>query len=459
MQPRGDVANADRHVGSQSGLGDLPAGDREVQQLGRVDRHVVALAVFLVGMLAQRLVEDVHRDRHQVGVGNPRAIEAVGRLALLVLGDLGQRVRRHLRLAPIGDERGHAAHRMRAAAVARLHQQLRVGAHERHGHRHLRAIGQHQRGTCRERLDDAEDVVPAAGVESRGMLAQLVQDLVHLERGPDRLDQHGGADRAARHADHVLRPHEHVVPQPRFEVGLHLGQVEVGPRSARQRLCAVVEQVQPEVEQRAGHRRAVDLEVALDEVPAARPDDERRQRVAEAVFLALGRGERQRPTHRVLQCGLAADHVRPGWRKGILEVGHEDLGARVERVDRHLGLGRAGDLDASVVQVRRRRCDRPFRVADRRRLGQEVQRLAGGHARRPVATGREDLLAARLELAVKTAQEFESVGCQDALDARNGLSSDAHSAGHVADLRLPSRRGRGRPTVWLPRARTRQGHV
>ena len=47
-----------------------------------------------------------------------------------------------------------------------------------------------------ELLDDAEDVVPAAGVEAGRVVAQLVEDLVHLERGEDRLDQDGRPDRA-----------------------------------------------------------------------------------------------------------------------------------------------------------------------------------------------------------------------------------------------------------------------
>jgi hypothetical protein len=36
-----------------------------------------------------------------------------------------------------------------------------------------------------ELLDHAEDVVPAAGVQAGGVLAQLEQDLVHLEGGQD----------------------------------------------------------------------------------------------------------------------------------------------------------------------------------------------------------------------------------------------------------------------------------
>ena len=74
-------------------------------------------------------------------MGDPRAVEAVAGLALLVVADLGERLLGDLRVAAVRDERGHAADRVRPAAVARLHQQLRVGAHERHGHRQLRPIG------------------------------------------------------------------------------------------------------------------------------------------------------------------------------------------------------------------------------------------------------------------------------------------------------------------------------
>ncbi len=69
-----------------------------------------------------------------------------------------------------------------------------------------------------ELLDGAEQVVPAAGVEARGMLAQLVQDLVHLERGEDRLDQDGRPDRAARDPERRLGVDEDVVPEPRLVV-------------------------------------------------------------------------------------------------------------------------------------------------------------------------------------------------------------------------------------------------
>ncbi len=76
-------------------------------------------------------------------------------------------------------------------------------------------------------LMQREDVVPAAAVERHDVVAQLVQDLVHLERGPQRLDQHRDLDRLLRNLQRVLRVVEDRVPQPRLEVRLHLRQVEV----------------------------------------------------------------------------------------------------------------------------------------------------------------------------------------------------------------------------------------
>ena len=71
------------------------------------------------------------------------------------------------------------------------------------------------------------------------MLAQLVEDLVHLERREDRLDQHRRPDRAARQPERVLGEREDVVPEPRLEVALHLRQVEVRPGAALEQLCAL----------------------------------------------------------------------------------------------------------------------------------------------------------------------------------------------------------------------------
>ena len=101
--------------------------------------------------------------------------------------------------------RGHSAHRMNPAAMAGLDQQLDIRFQEMLVHGHVRAVRQHEIRAVPELLDEAEDVVPAAAVQPRRMVAQFVQDLVHLERGENRLDQHGGADGALRNAEFILR--------------------------------------------------------------------------------------------------------------------------------------------------------------------------------------------------------------------------------------------------------------
>ena len=50
------------------------------------------------------------------------------------------------------------------------------------------------------------------------MVAQLVENLLHLEGRGQRLDQDRGADRAVGHADGLLRDHEGVVPEARLKV-------------------------------------------------------------------------------------------------------------------------------------------------------------------------------------------------------------------------------------------------
>ena len=194
---------------------------------------VVALPLDLVRPLAEDAVERLQRDRNEVGVRDPGAVEALRRLALLVLPHLLERDRVHLGVAARRDEGRHAAHRVRAAAVARLDEELAVRAHERHRHRHGGAVGEHELGPVPELLDHAEDVVPAAGVEPGRVLAQLVEDLVHLERGEDRLDQDGRLDRPLRDAEPLLREGEDVVPEPRLEVRLELREVEVPPVARR----------------------------------------------------------------------------------------------------------------------------------------------------------------------------------------------------------------------------------
>jgi hypothetical protein len=240
-----------------------------------------------------------------------------------------------------------------------------------------------------------------------------VQDLLHLERGRDRLDQHGGADGADRDTKLLLGVREDVVPEGGLFVGLHLRQVEVRSGAAFQQLLGVVEEVEAEVDQGSHGRLAVHRQVPLVEVPAARAHHDRRVRPAvELVRLLLGL-ERDRAPDRVVEVLLAVDHVGPVRGVRVLQVGQPHLGARVERVDRHLPLGRAGDLHTPIPQVSRGGRGRPLGRADVRGLGQEAQRGPGRDLRTARGTRLEELVTARPEAPVQVGDKCHGLVGQD----------------------------------------------
>ena len=308
-----------------------------------------------LGRSPEDLVELGHRGLHHVGVRDPGAVEARAGLALLVGRHRLDRALVGLGVLARRDQRGHAAHRVRAAPVAGLDQQLAVGLHERHGHLHVVAVGQDELRPLAEGLDGREDVVPAPRVQRARVRAQLVEDLLHLEGGGQRLDEHRRLDRARVEPELALGEGEDLGPQPRLEVRLHLGQVEVRARALLEQALGVAHEVEPGVDEGARDRLAVDAHVLLDQVPAARAHEQRRDLVAELVLAPVVAGELDRALDRVGQVDLALDDVGPRRRQRVLEVGHEPARARVQRVDDHLAVDRAGDLDAPVLQGRRRR--------------------------------------------------------------------------------------------------------
>jgi hypothetical protein len=264
----------------------------------------------------------------------------------------------------------------------------------------------------------------------------LIQDLVHLERRRDRLDQHGGADRAAREAQEVLGQAERVVPQAGLGVALHLGQVEVRALAFVDLFACRRHHVQREVGEAAGRALPIDQDVLLVQVPAARADHDRGQLVVrvQRVDLALVAGEVDGPVQRVLQVELAGDHVVPQWRVGVLEVSQPDVRAGVQRVDRHLAVGGAGDLDPPVDQAGRGLSDPPGRVVTRiPRLRQEVERAAGLELGLAGPSGRERLLPAVGQLGVEGRDEVYRPRREDLVVAVTVRAGDLHmsSSRHV----------------------------
>ena len=305
------VAEADVEVLADTFLGD-GSGDVHVEEVVLTNLDFLATHKHLVGG-RHVLVEDFRGNDGESGVSDPGAVVAGTDLAQLVGADVLHGLVVGGLVVLDGDLGSHAAHGVDAALVAGLDEELDVGIHEGDGHGDGRAVGEDKVGVVAELLDDAEDVVPAAAVETGGVVAQLVDDLVHLKGGEDGLDQDGAADGAAGHADVVLGEVEDVVPQAGLEVGLHLGEVEVRAEAAALGLKRVVEEVETKVEQGAGHGLAVDGDVLLLEVPAAGAHDEGGKLAvgAQLVFL-LALLEVNLATVGVVQVDLAVDHVVPG---------------------------------------------------------------------------------------------------------------------------------------------------
>ena len=319
----------------------------------------------------------------------------------------------------------------------------RVRREEVPGHRHERPVGQYETGPRPKFLDEAEDVVPPPAVQAGRVLAQLPEDLVHLEGGQDRFDQDRRADRAGRDAQLFLGGAEDVVPQPGFGVALHLRQVEVGGRPACEQPPGVVEEEEAEVEEAGGRRLPVHEQVLLFEVPSAGPHHEGRHALVQAVDLpGLGRHELDRALDGVGQVALALDEVPPRRRAGVLEVRHEDAGAGVQGVDHHLPVDRAGDLDAPVRQVGRNRRDGPLAGAHAGSFGKKIRRPAVVEPALQLPAARQELPPAPAEPPLEICDEGESRASQNGRALSNERSANLDAVGKCLPFTSGARRCR-----------------
>ena len=222
-------------------------------------------------------------------------------------------------------------------------------------------------------------------------------------------------------------------------------------------LARVVEERDPEVEQARGHRLPVDEHVPFGQVPAARPNEQRRGLVREPVLASVGTRHLDRPADRVGDVDLSLDHVRPGRSVRVLEVGHEAPSAAVQGVDHHLAIGGPRDLDPAVLQVGRRGCHPPVRLADRTRRLEEVRPLPFVEPGLSFGTGLEQLRAPPAELALQPGDERERLVGQDLVEPglRRTQDLDALGVGHVSLLSGP-RAARPARAPWFRRPRPRR---
>ncbi len=128
--------------------------------------------VELIGVTLRNVpIEDFHREIGETRMRHPGAIVTVGRFERFVGADFRGDDFVLLRILA-RNERGHTAHRERAATMAGANQQSRIRAEERLVHRQRLPIGQHAIGVFTQCFDVAEDVVPASAVERHRVVAQ-----------------------------------------------------------------------------------------------------------------------------------------------------------------------------------------------------------------------------------------------------------------------------------------------
>lgn len=225
---------------------------------------------------------------------------------------------------------------MNTAAVAGLDQQAHISVHEGHGHGHRRTVGKNEFRILAELLDEREDVIPSAAVESRTVLPKFINDLqlqsvfcrydggerkpylVHFESSSDCLNENCGTNGSSRNANVVLREIEHIIPQPGFQMGFHLGQIEVGAGATLDQLLRIMEEVETKVEEAAGDWLSIDSEMLLLQVPASCTSNQRRQpSIGPQLVLLVALFEIDLSPNGVIEVDLAVDHVLPRGSTGV----------------------------------------------------------------------------------------------------------------------------------------------
>ena len=161
---------------------------------------------------------------------------------------------------------------------------------------------------------------------------------------------------------------------------------------------------------------AIGARHALDQVPASRPDEQRRDLVVQPV---------RAPSAVVCVSVPRTASRSAAWppttfverrREGVLEIGHEHVRTRVERVDHHARLGRARDLHPAALEVGRGRGYTKIglgRCPERRPLAGVERRLA-------LDARREQRTPARRELALEALDQVERIGREDVVAERDG---------------------------------------
>src|SRR2546428_5129159 len=178
-----------------------------------------------------------------------------------------------------------------------------------------------------------------------------------------------------------------------------------------------MEEEQTEIDETRGGGFAVDADMPFEEMPSAGPDEQGGELGVQPVFLAPWAQVRDGASHGRAEVQLPIHAIPPGGRVRVLEIRHEHLRARVERVDHHLSIGRPGDLNPAIGQIRRNRSDAPRVVPNPPGLRTEAERLSAIHPRLALHSTAQQVQAGGIESSLQLGDEFKRFRRED-LSAR-----------------------------------------
>ncbi|MNG99786.1 hypothetical protein D3C79_589650 [compost metagenome] len=227
-----------------------------------------------------------------------------------------------------------------------------------------------------QRFYVAEDVIPTAAVQPDDMVAQVIEDLVHLEDRRQGFDQYRGFDGAARQIKTILGKAEDFAPPGRFLPGLGFRQIEVRAAAFFQQLAVVVEEIQREIKQATGDRLTLPLHVFLRQMQATHTGDQDRrirlQLINFSGFVGIGDGA----IHRIMQVDLPLDHFVPARRQRVFEISHKHLHVGVQGIDHHLAFNRPGDFHPTIAQIIRNTANFPLTFTNGISFRNKIRKIA-----------------------------------------------------------------------------------
>src|SRR5712692_4529107 len=152
---------------------------------------------------------------------------------------------------------------------------------------------------------------------------------------------------------------------------------------------------------------------------------------------------------------MTLDVTLPRGGMGVLKIGHEDFGARVQRVDDHFSFYRAGDLYAAVQEILGNGSYSPLAVTDMLGFGEEIGQFAGVDLGLSLHPALQEFLAPVSEGTDQGCNEVHSIRRQYLGKLRSNGAADIDPRRVVGQVLvghrlyfLPSEDGRRRLPIW-----------